>query len=104
MTMNVNNYAHVNTVKPEKDIYSIYLPGIITKKPSLSALSIIFTNLWKNANYLIKYARYKNVPSRNGFYGKSYLRNIWEKFGSDEYQIVGVLALSNMPASKKWAS
>ena len=47
MTMNVNNYAHVNTVKPEKDIYSIYLPGIITKKPSLTALSIIFTNLWK---------------------------------------------------------
>jgi len=34
---------------------------------------MIFSNVFKYANYLIKYAGYKNVPSRNEFYGKNTL-------------------------------
>ena len=41
----------------------------------------ISDNILKYANYLIKYARYKNVPSRNGFYTKKIpqdqLRKLW---------------------------
>lgn len=30
-----------------------------------------FSNVFKYVNYLIKYARYENVPSTNEFYGKN---------------------------------
>ena len=45
----------------------------------------------EKANYLSYYARSKNGPSRNGFYGKNYLRNSSQKFGGDENYVVGVL-------------
>jgi len=54
----------------------------------------ISDNLFKYANYLIKYARYKNVPSRNGFYTKNCPKISWEKFGSEHYQIVIAFVLS----------
>jgi len=38
-------------------------------------LIITYANLFKYANYLIKYARYKNVPSKNDFCRKNYPRN-----------------------------
>jgi len=44
-------------------------------------------NVFRYANYLIKYAQYKNVSGRNGFYMKSYPRISWEKFGSDDYYV-----------------
>ena len=68
-------------------IYLIYSPKW--------CLIIIYANLFKYANYLIKYARYKNVPSRNEFYRINYPRNHREKFGSDDYLIVVGSALSN---------
>ena len=36
----------------------------------------------------MQYARYKNVPSRNEFYGKNYPRINWQTFGSDDYHVV----------------
>ena len=68
-------------------IYLIYSPKW--------CLIIIFANLFKYANYLIKYARYKNVPNRNEFYRKNHPRNHREKFGSDDYLIAVGSALSN---------
>ena len=34
------------------------------------------------AIYLIKYARYKNGPSKNQFYGKNWSKNTKETFGT----------------------
>jgi len=37
----------------------------------------ISDNLFKYANCLIKYARYKNVPNRKGFYTKNTPGSVW---------------------------
>ena len=88
-------YQPANIISSEKDKLFIYLPQMLIKTQLLWSVLIISANLFKYANYLIKYARYKNAPSRNEFYGKNYPTNNWEKFGSDDYQIVIGLALSN---------
>ena len=88
-------YQPTNMIPPERDKLFIYLPQMLIKTQLLWYVLKISANLFEYANYLIKYARYKNAPSRNGFYRKNYPRNNWEKFGSDDYQIVIGLALSN---------
>ena len=50
----------------------------------------------------MKYAQYKNVPSRNGFYTKNYPRISREKVGSDHYQIAMIFALSIVHTCDKW--
>jgi hypothetical protein len=63
-----------NILTTERDKIFIHLPQTFTKTQVGRSILVISANLFKYANYLIKYARYKNVPSRNGFYGKKYLR------------------------------
>ena len=58
--------------------------------------NVFLAAILEKANYLSYYARSKNGPSRNGFYGKNYLRNSSKKFGGDENLEVGVFALSTM--------
>ena len=67
---------------------------MLIKTQLLWSVFKISANLFEYANYFIKYVRYKNAPSRIGFYGKYYPRNNWEKFGIDDYQIVIGLAQS----------
>jgi len=62
--------------------------------PILIIITIFLKIYSKYAHYLIKYAWYKNVPSRNGFYTKNYPRILWQNFRSDHYQIVIAFALS----------
>ena len=51
----------------------------------------------KYANYLIKYARYKNGPSKNRFYGKKWSRNNKETVGTYIYRILMEIDLSIYP-------
>jgi len=69
-TKNVICRKILNNVVPLQRIYSqtMKLLNILPYYYNIS------DNILKYANYLIKYARYKNVPCRNGFYTKKYSR------------------------------
>ena len=59
-----------SAVAPEKANTFYYLPQMFTKTQLLWSFLIISARLFKYTNYLIKNKRYKNVRSKNEFYGK----------------------------------